>query len=116
MLEVLVVAGLVLALVLAVTLPWTSLLFAGMSATAIGLVFGVTTGFWYHVALGRTIARRAPLPSRWWLRPVPLHERLDATERRHVLPWFYAGGIGFMVTLAGFALIVLGIAVSYRQG
>jgi hypothetical protein len=29
-----------------------------------------------------------------------------------VLPWFYAGAAGFVVTLAGIAMIALGMAVA----
>lgn len=116
MFELLIVVGLVLTLVLVVVLPWSSLLLAGVWATGVGLVFGVATGFWYHVALGRAVGRTQPLPRRWWLRPVPLNDRLDAADRRRVLPWFYAGGIGFVVTMAGLALIALSVVISYRQG
>jgi hypothetical protein len=35
-----------------------------------------------------------------------------AAGRQRVLPWFYAGAAGFVVTLAGMALIALGIASS----
>jgi hypothetical protein len=46
------------------------------------------------------------------LRPVPLHERLDDTGRQRVLPWFYAGAVGFVVTVAGLVLIALSLVTS----
>lgn len=116
MFELLIVVGLVVALVLVVVLPWSSLLVAGMWTTGCGLVFGVATGFWYHVALARALARVRALPPRWWLSPARLHDRLDPAAKRRVMPWFYAGAVGFMVTMAGLALIALSVAVSFRQG
>ena len=65
------------------------------------------------VALARVLSPLNALTPRWWLRPVPLHARLDAVGRQRVLPWFYAGAAGFVVTVAGMALITLGIAASF---
>ena len=97
--------------------PWTSLLIVGALTTAAGLAFGVATGFWYHVALARALSAVKSLTPRWWLRPVPLHARLDAASLQRVLPWFYAGAAGFVVTVVGMALIALGIAASvWRAG
>jgi hypothetical protein len=110
--ELLIVVALVLAVVTVAVTPWTSLLVVGAVVTAAGLAFGVATGFWYHVALARSLSPMNALTRRWWLRPVPLHERLDDVGRQRVLPWFYAGAAGFVVTLAGMALIALGIASS----
>jgi hypothetical protein len=81
--------------------------------TAAGLVFGVATGFWYHVALARALAPSNALTPGWWLRPVPLHPRLDAASRRRVMPWFYAGAVGFVVTVVGLVVIALGVAVGF---
>ena len=113
MVETLIVAALVLAVVFVAATPWTSLLVVGAVTTAAGLAFGIATGFWYHVALARALSPIHALTPRWWLRPVPLHERLDAVGRQRVLPWFYAGAAGFVVTVAGMALIALGIAASF---
>jgi hypothetical protein len=110
--ESLIVVALVLGVVLVAVTPWVSLLIAGAAVTAVGLAFGVATGFWYHVALARALSPMNALTPRWWLKPVPLHERLDAAGRQRVLPWFYLGAAGFVVTIAGMALIALGIAAS----
>jgi hypothetical protein len=110
--ELLIVVALALGVVAVAVTPWTSLLAVGAVTTAVGLAFGVATGFWYHVALARTLAAVNALTPRWWLRPVPLHGRLDAAGRQRVLPWFYAGAAGFVVTVVGMALIALGIASS----
>ena len=111
MLEVLIVVSLVVAVLVGAVIPWPSLLMVGVWTTGAGLVFGVATGFWYHVALGRALLAAKELTPRWWLRPVPLHERLDAADRQCVMPWFYAGATGFLVTVAGLALVALSVAV-----
>lgn len=110
MIELLIVVALVLAVAIAVAVPWSWLLLAGALTTAVGLAFGVTTGLWYHIALARVLAPVNALTPRWWLRPVPLHARLDEAGRQRVLPWFYAGAAGFFVTVAGMALIALSLA------
>ena len=112
MVELLIVVAVVLGILLAAVTPWTSLLVVGAATTAVGLAFGVATGFWYHVALARALSAVKALTPRWWLRPVPLHARLDADSLQRVLPWFYAGAAGFVVTVVGMALIALGIASS----
>ena len=113
MLELLIVFALVAAVVLAAVVPWSWLFIVGAVTTAAGLAFGVTTGLWYHIALARALSAVSALTPRWWLRPVPLHERLDAAGRRGVMPWFYAGAAGFVVTVAGIALIVLSMAAGF---
>ncbi len=110
MLELLIVLALVAGGVVVAVIPWSSLVAVGAVTTAAGLAFGVTTGLGYHIALARALAAVSALTPRWWLDPVPLHERLDAAARRGVMPWFYAGAAGFVVTVAGIALIVLGMA------
>ena len=110
MFELLIVLGLVFAVVLAVVIPWSWLLLVGAVTTGVGLAFGVATGLWYHIALARVLAPMKALTPRWWLRPVPLHTRLDDAGRQRVLPWFYAGAAGFFVTVAGMALIALSLA------
>ena len=60
----------------------------------------------YHIALVRSLR---PAPPKWWLRPVSFHGRLDAAGRRRVMPWFYAGAVGFVITV--FGLVLVGISV-----
>lgn len=85
----------------------------GAVLTAIGLVTGLPTGFAYHVALYRCLRRRIALPARWWLDPVALHSQLLETERRRVLTWFSAGGIGFGVVVLGCAVTLLGVVAQW---
>jgi hypothetical protein len=112
--ELLIVLALVACFVAGSIIAWTSLLTAGAVATGVGLLFGVPTGFWYHVVLARAVAASAYTPE-LWLRPVSLHDRLDEPGRRRVMPWFYAGAVGFVVTVAGLGLLTLGLAVGYLR-
>ena len=110
MLELLVVLALVGGTFMVFVVPWPALLMAGALTTAVGLVFGVATGLWYHIALARVLSATRALTPRWWLRPASLHVRLDAASQRRVMPWFYAGAAGFFVTVVGLALVALGVA------
>ena len=65
------------------------------------------------MALYRTLRARGPLPERWWLHPVPLHDRLEDAERRAVLRWFLIGGLGFGVIVIGCGLIAFGVVVQF---
>lgn len=113
MLEALLVMGAVLALaalgLLGPLVPVTWWLAGGALCAALGLALGVPTGLWYHVRLRACLAARDELPRRWWLRPVSLHGRLRAEERSGVLRWFFVGGLGFVFTLLGCGLVVLGV-------
>lgn len=111
---VLVLAGVALLALLGLALPvlpaawWIQ---TGALCTAAGLVLGVPTGLVYHVALARALRGGDGLPARWWLRPVALHPRLREADRLRVLPWFWAGGAGFLLCALGCALVVLGVVV-----
>jgi hypothetical protein len=103
------VAGLAGMALLAAAVDPDVLLQAGAWITLAGLVTGVPTGLWYHVALYRALRARGPLPVRWWLRPVDLHPLLGDRERAPVLRWFVAGGLGFLVVVVGCSVVVLGL-------
>jgi hypothetical protein len=115
-LELLIVLGLVVGFVAATLVAWTSLLAAGTLVTGAGLLFGLPAALWYHIVLARGLNAVNALEPRWWLRPASLHARLDATGRRRVLPWFYIGGTGFLVTVIGLGVFGLGIVVGYFRG
>lgn len=107
------VAGLAFAGLMGSLVPVDTLLQAGGVITVVGLVTGVPTGFWYHVALYRALRPRGPLPARWWLHPVPLHARLRQEERFGVLRWFAIGGFGFAIVVVGCLVIVFGLTVAF---
>lgn len=116
MLEALVVFGVlaavVVACILTVTVHWAVLILAGIGLVLLGTLVGVPTGFWYHVRLHAHLAPRGELPPRWWVSPVKHHEKLRHDERDDVLRWFYVGGAGFMVIIAGCVLMLLGVLVA----
>lgn len=108
--EIAIAVGLLLALgavavVLAVA-PAT-LLVAGFWIAVAGLAFGVPTGAIYHVALRNSLAAIGRLPARWWIQPTALHDALPERDRVRVLAWCYAGALGFVVTVAGCALVAI---------
>ena len=86
---------------LAPLLSWTAVLQLGVLGVAFGLALGIPTSLVYHVKLARVLSARGELPARWWLSPTRLHALLRGAERRSVLRWFFAGGAGFVITLAG---------------
>jgi hypothetical protein len=110
--ETLLVVALVLMLALgALLLPlvsWSVLLQLGVLGVALGLALGIPTSLVYHARLARALGPRGELPPRWWLAPTRLHPRLRGAERRAVLRWFFLGGAGFVLTIAGCALVVAG--------
>ncbi len=92
-----------------VALPPHWLIVGGFAAMGIGAGVGVPAGIYYHVVLRRQLLRHGPLPERWWLHPVRLHDRLSAIERRAFMPWFFIGGAGFVLIIAGAATMGLGL-------
>jgi len=84
------------------------LLFAGLWVVAAGFALGLPTGAIYHYALYRSLQRVDALPSRWWLRPTALHDRIPEGDRFHVLAWCAAGAAGFLLILVGVALAASG--------
>jgi hypothetical protein len=115
-----VLAGVCLLSLAALVLPLVPaewILTGGAVCTGAGLLLGVPTGFWYHVRLRACLRRRGSLPRRWWLRPVGLHGRLAPEERGLVLPWFYLGGAGFVLTVAGCLGVGAGVVLAaFRAG
>jgi hypothetical protein len=90
---------------------------AGWACTAVGLLLGVPTGFWYHVKLRRCLRRAGDLPAGWWLRPVAHHGRLGPEEQSGVLVWFFAGGVGFGLSMVGCVGVGAGVLLqAWRAG
>ena len=84
-----------------------TLVVMGFWTVAAGLAFGVPTGAVYHLALRSALLRAQRLPARWWLNPTSLHEELPEPVRTRVLAWCYAGAAGFLLTIAGCALVAI---------
>ncbi len=98
-------------------LPAALIVQAGAALAAAGALFGLPTGFWYHVRLRAVLLRRGALPGRWWIRPVALHGRIPDEERASVLLWFYLGGLGFVAIVLGCIAIAGGVLLEvHRSG
>jgi len=97
--EIVVVLLCVGALVVLSLPPLVGLPF-GIAVVVSSFVIGTIAGIGYHVVLHRALA---PLPPRWWWNPTTLHARLDAAQRRRVIPWFVVGASGFVGSLLGCA-------------
>jgi hypothetical protein len=116
-LEILVVVGVLVAMAgwvgATASVAAESVLLAGAWLVLGGLAFGVPTGFLYHLLLRRSLRRKGPLPTRWWLQPTRLNHTLPASDRPLVLGFCYAGAAGFLVTLLGCLVIAIG---TWRSG
>ena len=53
------------------------------------------------------------MPWRWWVHPVALHSDLRREERERVLPWFFAGGVGFVFVVIGCVVVVAGVGLQW---
>jgi hypothetical protein len=91
-----------------------TILLAGLELVALGFALGIPTGFWYHVELRRALALAGPLPERWWLHPTRHHDAIPAARRSRVLPWCYAGALGWAISALGCAVFALGTAKLLR--
>jgi hypothetical protein len=96
----------------ALLLPWQIIVVTGAICAAIGLLFGVPTGVYYHVRLHAELAPRGVLPARWWWSPVRYHRHLRGDERDRVMPWFYAGAIGFGLIVLGCGITLFGVLLA----
>jgi hypothetical protein len=85
---------------------------AGLWILTAGLLAGIPTGLWYHVVLYRLLARKMPLPAKWWWAPVDLHPYLTTEELARIKPWFVIGGVGFMFSLVGGLAAMAGLLLS----
>lgn len=83
----------------------------GLWVLAAGLILGIPTGLWYHIALYRQLAPRMPLPTRWWRKPVELHQQLTPEEFGRVMPWFVAGAVGFVLCCVGGVAAIVGLSI-----
>ena len=80
---------------------------AGAALALVGLVGGGGAGMVYHLALHRALVRLGANTRGWLWSPVACHHLLDEQGRAKVLPWFRAGAAGFVVCLAGIAMVAV---------
>jgi hypothetical protein len=112
MMELLLAVGvmvLLLSLAWATQLPWDILLLYGQWGVAIGMLTGVPPAVVYHVRLWQEL-RAAQQPTRGFIwNPIRFHPLVAPHRQSRFLPWFYAGGAGFVVVTLG--LVAMGLAV-----
>lgn len=111
----LAIVGGLLSLGLLTTLPWDSAMSLGWWTVGAGMALGVPTGAIYHVALYRTLQPRAALPQGWIWRPLELNACLDPDERWRVMPWCYAGGLGFVLVMLGMLVLMVSLASAWAD-
>ncbi len=115
MLEMLVVVGLVGAVVglgALLLLPWETLAVAGLWLIALGFLFGLPTGAWYHVELYRSLKPLGLLPEDWFWNPIQYNDDVPEADYRRVMALCYCGAAGFFVIVVG--MVVLGAAVAVQ--
>lgn len=80
---------------------WLLLLYVGVGLVLVGLAFSTPCAVMYHLRLYQALHPRGALDRRWLWNPTGQHGRLTGEERRRVMPWFYAGAVGWVVAVAG---------------
>jgi hypothetical protein len=103
-----VLAGVVGSAALLALAPWWWLFGGGLALVGLGMLVGVPAGFFYHLALYRMLRPRALLKRGWWLHPTGLHAALSADELHRLRGWFFLGGGGFIIALAGCLFVAIG--------
>ena len=91
------VAGLAMLALLSVN----TLLIWGGGVFAVGMLVGVSAGLRYHLLLYRVLRNREDYLKDWVWKPYVFHDSLSHDEKRHILPWWYAGGMGFLAVVVG---------------
>jgi len=108
---VLVVVTVILAVrwVMNVSLAASTLTEMGLIILTVGIIEGLPTGLYYHVILFRLLHPRGLLQPGWWISPVQYHVHLSDEEGRGVRRWFFLGGLGFLLCIAGGILALSGM-------
>jgi len=102
---------------LAPLLPPEWLVAVGWDCAGLGLLVGVPAGLWYHVRLRACLLRAGRLPTRWWLHPSPLNDRLEPAEKPSVMRFFYLGAAAAALALLGCLLVGTGVVLAaFRAG
>ena len=96
--------------------PWETLYYGGVWITAAGFLFGLPTGFIYHVRLYQVLHPRGDLPQGWFWRPLHYNSRLTSEERNSVMAWCYAGGLGFVIICLGLLMMAAGVSMAIFRG
>jgi hypothetical protein len=92
--------------------PFIYLLWSATAFMAVGLLFGLPMGIYYHLALRRELLELGPLPRGFWLRPHHHHAALDEAALRRVMPFWWMGGAGFSFIILGCVLSVVALVAA----
>jgi hypothetical protein len=107
--ELLIALSIVAALILAAVVPPLMLLWVGVVLGTFGALLGVPAGLIYHARLWRALRERGQPTTGFWLRPHHLHDKLSAAQLGPIQAWFFAGVVGFGLTLLGAVGVVAGV-------
>jgi hypothetical protein len=116
MIELALVIGMVASIVavrwmVEISLPGSTLTFFGLWVFAAGIIEGIPSGLYYHILLYRVFRSRGEIPAGWWISPSRYHARLNDLEKQVVLRWFFLGGLGFLLCIAGGILALSGMII-----
>jgi hypothetical protein len=90
------------------------LLWCVATTMGLGVLLGVPGGLGYHIVLRRELIRVSALTPGWIWRPVSFHAVLDERGMGRVRPWFLAGAYGFLLIMAGGALLLVTVLTHFR--
>ena len=93
----------------------TLLIVSGTLVVLFGFLMGVPTGVMYHVRLYQALKPRDALDKKWIWGPIAHNDRLTDEEKSRVLPWCYAGAVGFGFIILGFIVAAAGIVRGFLQ-
>ncbi|MBU6160269.1 MAG: hypothetical protein KGO50_04045 [Myxococcales bacterium] len=119
MIETALASGVVLLLLavgLVAQLSWDVLLYSGEVTAALGFLLGVPPAVVYHVRLWQelTLAGASTRGIIW--NPIRFHDQVPWHRQNRFLPWFYAGGVGFVIVVLGVALMGLAVVSVMIRG
>ena len=95
-------------------IPWEAAAKWGLGLIVAGHLFGLPAALRYHLLLRAELLREGRLERGWFWHPNRYHGALRDPERSRILRWWYAGGLGFVIVVAGMLLIVAGLWSAFR--
>ena len=119
MMETALAVGVVLMLLglgLVAQLSWDVLLYSGEIMAALGFLLGLPPAVVYHVRLWQEL-KLAGLSTKGMIwNPIRFHDLVPWHRQNRFLPWFYAGGAGFVIVVLGGVLMCMAIASVMVRG
>jgi hypothetical protein len=94
---------------MAVLVPFETLVLAGSCFILLGFLLGVPAGTLYHVKLYRWLAANGGVPRGFFWHPTRYHKQVAPDVWRGILPWFTTGVVGFALIMMGCAIVMLSV-------